>query len=410
MRDILRPYRNLEKHIIYLLFSEFFLQLINASFLLILNIYMSKHGYADFRIADFTSYRYLAVLLLAFPLGLFIKGRRLKPLFYTAAIGLPITSLIIVYAVALQIDAVVYISFGLWGIFYTFQQVTIIPYIVRNANPETQSEAISLKYAGWSIATIFTGLAIYILNKFNALLFDEEYMLLLFSLMGLLAVYCIYKMDIKENVPVISTKRSDLHDFNWSLIIKALIPNFIIAVGAGLAMPFMNLFFYTVHNIGSEQFSLLGSVSAVLVTIGFVIVPFFKRNYGYTIAITLFQSMAVAALYIMASTDFFTFGGCAAAIAVVAFILRQPLMNMAGPMASELMMNYVGTKNQEMVSALNSAIVSGCWYISARIFKQMREHDCSYGYVLLTTAIIYTVGTVWYQMLINEHHKKVSGI
>ncbi|MBK7819269.1 MAG: hypothetical protein IPJ60_18340 [Sphingobacteriaceae bacterium] len=51
-------------------------------------------------------------------------------------------------------------------------------------------------------------------------------------------------------------------------------------------------------------------------------------------------------------------------IAIACYLLRQPLMNMAGPMTTELVLNYVGKNNREITSALTSAIWSGSWVIS----------------------------------------------
>ena len=83
-------------------------------------------------------------------------------------------------------------------------------------------------------------------------------------------------------------------------------------------------------------------------------------------------------------------------------------MNMAAPMTSELVMNYVGERNQEIVSALTSAIWSGSWYISARAFKILREYGLEYGYVFMITAAIYAVGVLWYHLLIRDYHRKIE--
>jgi hypothetical protein len=64
-------------------------------------------------------------------------------------------------------------------------------------------------------------------------------------------------------------------------------------------------------------------------------------------------------------------------LAILFFIFRQPLINVAGPMTSELTMYYVGKKNRELVSALNAAIWSGSWFISSQIFAFLRGYGLS---------------------------------
>ena len=84
--NFLKYYKHLEKHILQFIVAEFFLQIINAAFMAIMLIYMEKVGYQDHESASFVSFRFLGVLLFAFPLGLIIKGRKLKPIFYLSSI------------------------------------------------------------------------------------------------------------------------------------------------------------------------------------------------------------------------------------------------------------------------------------------------------------------------------------
>ena len=71
-------------------------------------------------------------------------------------------------------------------------------------------------------------------------------------------------------------------------------------------------------------------------------------------------------------------------------------MNAAGPLTSELSMYYVGEKNQELISALQSSIWSGTWVISSSIFAYLRAQGIDYLYILLLTAVIYLIGIFFY--------------
>ena len=93
MLKALSAYKKLDKEIIYCITAEFFVQLIDAAYLTILLVYMAKVGYSDTVSADFFGYRFLGVLLFSFPLGFYIKGRKIRPLFYVSAIGTPLLSI-----------------------------------------------------------------------------------------------------------------------------------------------------------------------------------------------------------------------------------------------------------------------------------------------------------------------------
>jgi uncharacterized membrane protein AbrB (regulator of aidB expression) len=91
----------------------------------------------------------------------------------------------------------------------------------------------------------------------------------------------------------------------------------------------------------------------------------------------------------------------------VCYLLRQPLMNMAGPMTSEIAMNYVGKKNQEITSALVSAIWSGSWFISTRfVFGALRKTGWPYVDIFLITAALYAFGIFLYVLLIRADNRR----
>ena len=82
-------------------------------------------------------------------------------------------------------------------------------------------------------------------------------------------------------------------------------------------------------------------------------VPTLKQKYGYWMTIVFVQGLSIGCLITMAMTELFSGSHYALHFAISAFILRQPLMHMAHPSSNELMMNFVGKRNQELISALS---------------------------------------------------------
>ncbi len=407
MFSFLKYYKSLEKHILQFIVAEFCLQLINAAFMAIMLIYMEKVGYQDHESASFVSFRFLGVLLFAFPLGLIIKGRKLKPIFYISSILTPLLSLIILEAIDLEIDWLLYLSLFLWGISFTGIQISALPYILRNAKVETHTQAITLSYSTWSVAGIVSGSLIFGLKNINPLFFDEKLILQIISILGFLCTITVFSIKKKEHVPQLIKSRSNLGDFDWFIIIKALVPTLIIAVGAGLTIPFIGLFFFKIHGLDSDQFAILSAFATAIVFVFVLFVPIIKNKLGYKKAIPLTQLLAIAALIILAFTELID-AWFAILLAMAMYLLRQPLMNMAGPMTSDLVMKYVGEKNREMVSALTAAVWSGSWFISSIIFQILRQMGLQYVYVFLITAGLYLIGVVLYYLLILDYEKKIK--
>lgn len=389
--------------------AEFFIQLVNATFLTMLPLYLKHIHYNNDQIAGYISFRFLGVFLLALPLGVFIKGKKVKPLFYASAIGVPFFALCILYFVGKENEPMIYASQFLWGASFTFMQIPVLPFILRNASSQNQTAAISLSYSTWSFGGILSGVVIALLDYINPVLFDERMVLIIFSVLGFFGVAMLMMAGIHEKKDK-SEKVISYHlsQYDWKIIMKALIPTLIIAVGAGLTIPFISLFFEEVHGMDKGTFSLVSSLAALLVAWGALLVPMIKNNIGYKVAVPSTQSLAVVSLVALATTQYYNQMNMAVVIAVICYLLRQPLMNMAGPMTSEIVMNYVGEKNREIVSALTSAIWSGSWFVSGLLVQIMFRNNLKFVNIFLLTALLYSVGVIWYSFLIRDYERKIA--
>ena len=417
IKSLLQRYKTIPPSTLRLIGGVFLLNLVNGSFILILNIYLRKMGFADDQIGSFTSYRFLGVLLFAFPFGIFIKGKPLKPFFITSSIIIPLAAFFMIESVKWNNPLLIKISFLSWGMGLMLLQVCALPYIMRTTPKSVLTEAITLNISMWSLSIIITGLSIGILTRLQNITFfnisfpwDEYHIILLFILISLSAIFLMSK--IQESTPRSSSAEftrnfsSLLLDYDWFLIIKALVPTLLIAVGAGLTIPFINLFFYSVFSMDSAQFGILGSVASVMSFIALLLAPSLKRRYGYNISIILTQTIAIMFLIVLVLTELFSMVEGVIFIAIGSYILRQPLMNISSPITSELTMKYVGEKNQELISAINSSIWSASWFISAKIFQYLRELNYPYYKIFIITAIMYSIGVFLFYFIIKEFNNR----
>lgn len=399
-----KAYKNISKDIIYLVLAEIALQLMNVSFMFILLIYMQKNGYADYEGAHFIKVRFLSILILSIPLGYYLKGRKIKPLFYFASIVLPTSSFLIIYGIQHHLNFLLYITQITWGAGFVCMQVAGLPYILRNAKSDELTQGISLSHISWSTAGIISAILIFSLGKINVDLFDEKLILQILAGISFISFFFILKIkrDVVEEGEISVRK----HDYDWKIIIKAMIPTTIIAVGAGLTIPFISIFFYNVHLIEARDFALAGAITLTLVSFTTLLVPYIKQRFGFRKAVPVTQSIAVFVLVIMACTELWKDVTGIVYLALLCYIVRQPLMNMAGPMTSEITMMYVGKKNQEIVSALTASIWSGSWFFSAQVFEVLRKYEVAYYQVFLMTALLYSIGIWQYYKLIVEFERK----
>ena len=410
--NILRSYLDLPRNIHLLFLLEFFLSLIHVAFILILNIYLRKQGFSDPEIASFNSLRFVGALAFALPLGIYIRGRRLKPFFKMASLMVPLTSIMIIEAIHYSMTPLIQLSFILWGIGMMLMRVCSLPFIIRHTTNDNSTEALSLSASTWSLSTMVSGLIISGLDWISKIKLSpdliklNEYGILwIITLIGSLSY--VFTVQINEDVDFNKGKRPgifSLHKtYDWSMIFKAISPLILISIGAGLTIPFVNLFFNSVFNFNSSDFSLLSSITAMLVFTFSLLVPTLRKKYGYWMTIVFVQTLAILCLVIMSLTEIYASYPYAVIIAVAAYIFRQPLMHMAHPASNELMMNYVGKNNQELISALSSSLWSASWFISAKLFEWLRLLDFKYYEIFLITAVLYVLGVILYVFLIKEY-------
>ena len=410
--NILRSYLDLPRNIHLLFLLEFFLSLIHVAFILILNIYLRKQGFSDPEIASFNSLRFVGALAFALPLGIYIRGRRLKPFFKMASLMVPLTSIMIIEAIHYSMTPLIQLSFILWGIGMMLMRVCSLPFIIRHTTNDNSTEALSLSASTWSLSTMVSGLIIsglvWISNiklSPDLIKLNEYGILWIITLIGSLSY--VFTIQINEDANFNKGKRPgifSLHKtYDWSMIFKAISPLILISIGAGLTIPFVNLFFNSVFNFNSSDFSLLSSITAMLVFTFSLLVPTLRKKYGYWMTIVFVQTLAILCLVIMSLTEIYASYPYAVIIAVAAYIFRQPLMHMAHPASNELMMNYVGKNNQELISALSSSLWSASWFISAKLFEWLRLLDFRYYEIFLITAFLYVLGVILYVFLIKEY-------
>ncbi len=383
----------------------FCVSILDSSVFLILNIYLSKLGYSDPDIASFLSCRFLAAFSTAIPLGILIQNKRLQPFYAIIVVGYFTAIFSLLQAVHLGWKPIIYALFALQGISIAGRFIITAPYILRNIKKEEHTSVFALTFATGSAGLIIGGGLVYILSWIDPIYFHEGRILQYFCGFGLLALFAVFNMKKEEYVPQLKEKKSNLSQFDWALIGRAAMPNLVIAIGAGLTIPFVNLFFFNVFGMDSNQFALLGTMTSVLVLVGSLLVPSIKGRWGYG-SITVTQSLSVAALFLLATSDFISTWEWAIYMAIICYVIRQPLMNLAGPMTAEMTMYYVGERNREMMSAVNSSIWSGSWFFSSLIFKVLRESGLNYGSIFYITTALYIVGVSFYFFLVRDFYRK----
>jgi predicted MFS family arabinose efflux permease len=198
-------------------------------------------------------------------------------------------------------------------------------------------------------------------------------------------------------------------DYNWKRVVLAELPVLLIAVGAGITIPFMNLFFHEQFQIPPATFSLIGGGAGFLVLLGNLLIPKVHSKWGYKKTLLWTQGSGIVLLILLGFTDLYAHtGNLALQLSILFYLLRQPLMNIATPITNDLIVKVVGEKNQELVSGFNSLIWSGSWVFGSFFFGFLRSLHFPYRTVFWLTSVLYLLGLTAYLFLIQRLEKEIS--
>lgn len=132
----------------------------------------------------------------------------------------------------------------------------------------------------------------------------------------------------------------------------------LVAIGSGLVVPYLNLFFVEHLGTTTTHFGVLSGAATTIRIAGTLAVPILAARVGPVGAIAYTQLLSVVSL--------FTIGFAPTlAVAAGAFLFRSALMNMTVPVRDAFAMQIVRPESRPAVSAILLLVNSGLGAISA---------------------------------------------
>ncbi|MBE0697847.1 MAG: MFS transporter, partial [Anaerolineaceae bacterium] len=173
------------------------------------------------------------------------------------------------------------------------------------------------------------------------------------------------------------------------LLTRLVLPMLVTSIGAGLIMPFMNIFFRDAHH---QSDPVIGSVFAwgsLAMGIGLMLAPPLADRFGKIQIVVITQGLSIPFLILLGFSPWFS--ACAAA-----YFIRLALMNMSGPIYQTYVMEKDEPESRGTVASLVSMANSFGWAFSPLISGWLQVN---YGFqpVFLGTILLYilTVYLYW---------------
>ena len=172
------------------------------------------------------------------------------------------------------------------------------------------------------------------------------------------------------------------------LLGKLIVPMLVTSIGAGLLMPFMNIFFRAVFNQPDPVIGNLLAWGSLAMAIGLLIAPPIADRIGKIKLVVMTQALSIPFLAFLGYAPWFWLSG-------TAYYVRIALMNMSGPVYQTFVMEHVESDARATVASLVSMASNFGWAFSPSISGWLQV-TYGFGPVFACVIILYSLSTFLY--------------
>jgi MFS family permease len=172
------------------------------------------------------------------------------------------------------------------------------------------------------------------------------------------------------------------------LLARLIAPLLITSMGAGLLMPFLNVFYRVAYGQADQTIGTLFALSSLSMGIGLLIAPPIADRLGKIKLVILSQGLSIPFLLLMGFSPWF-------GLSAAASLVRVALMNMSGPVYQAFVMEQVEAEGRATVASLTNMSWNFGWAFSPPVSGWLQE-TYGFGPVYLGTCSLYILATGLY--------------
>jgi MFS family permease len=295
--------------------------------------------------------------------------------------------------------------------------VSILPLLAENTEPDERFHLFSVNFA--------VGLLAHVLGSFlagstaqwlSALQIGDvaavRWTLVAGAVIGLTAIIPFSRIQETATQVQARTSRPGFRSLlaqAWgdkgqlTLIGQFTLASMFIGFGAGLVIPYLNLYFAERFAMPKAGIGMVIGLAQACTALAMFIGPAIARKIGPVKAVVAFQ---------MASIPFLLTTGWATNVwlASGAVIVRNALMNAAGPIQDSIMMALVSERLRGLSVSCGQTMFTLGWAVMGPVSTAIVRHYGSYsGYAIVftCTAVLYLIGSVFYGWAFGKHEGAV---
>ena len=175
---------------------------------------------------------------------------------------------------------------------------------------------------------------------------------------------------------------------NPALLTKLVLPMLLTSIGAGLIMPFMNVFFRVVHHQPDPVIGALFAWGSLAMGVGLLVAPPLAERTGKIQLVVITQALSIPFLILLGFSPIFWIGAAT-------YYIRLALMNMSSPVYQTFVMEHVEPSARATVASLTSMAWNFGWAFSPTISGWLQVRY-GFGPPFIGTITLYTISVFMY--------------
>ena len=372
-------------------------------FRLLFNFYVLSLGFDEVLLGRLITTSSLTALLVALPVGYLadLMGRK-----RSLVSGGILTSLAILGMVFSPSESAFYVLHVIMGFAQSLWAITMSPFLVENSGEGERTYLFSFGF-GLQMLSGFVGnwLGGYLpgwVGTWQGVAATDSvaYGWAVAAVAGMFALGIIPLLFMHRN-RLESDARSVFAPIEYAakhpkLLGKLILPMLITSIGAGMIMPFMNVFFRVVHHQPDPVIGSLFAWGSLAMGVGFLAAPALAERMGRMRLVVITQGLSVPFLILLGFSPWFW-------LSAGAYYVRLALMNMSNPVYQTFVMERVDASARATVASLVSMSWSFGWAFSPSISGWLQvKYGFGPPFIGTITAYIIAITMYWAFFLRGE--------
>ena len=385
------------------------------------NLYLASLHFSTATIGVVSTVGSLAGGLVAFPASAASDRVGRRAVF---AAGLVASILALVLLLAGEAFGLIVLAAALWSIGSQAFGVMVAPFLTEHSDPEHRNELFAVQFAIQSVTNIAAAILGGLVATWlvGALGLDPGgsavYRVILVLMLVMLVLGLLTIARLRDDRPS-RTAPERLHAAGEPAAFPAdprrsrarlgitivdkgrfgrlVLPGFLISIGAGNVIPFLNLFVQGRFGLDLAQLNGVFAITSLGTMVAILFQPRLARRFGQITSVVLVQGASIPFLVVLGFSPVLW-------SVIAAMAVRNSLMNAGNPIFNAFAMEQVTARERATLSAAMAVLWQLGWVIGGTYYALLQAtlgFDAGYAVAFLTIIGLYTVATslywVWFR-------------